>query len=226
MRTLRLQETPLTKDLGTDIARREIIARVATITRLNGTDIRSKARIDSERYYLQRCITDIMEKNKFKDYSEWLNSSDEFKSNTVKNYPRYEELVKIHGEPVPSGAQKSTVQEISKIKVSFESHIASSCTQERVTKTLPLSMKIKDLMMLFKRLYKVEESDQKLYFKNKDEMMLSPMDDVEKNLEYYGMSDEALIVIEGYDAELEKKLEEQKRMNFKMNKWVDENEEI
>lgn len=221
-----MQETPLTKDLGPDISRRELVARIPTLTRLNGSDIRSKQRIDSERYYLQRCITDIMEKNHFKDYSEWVNSTPEFKSNVVKNYPRYNELANIHGEPVPSGAQKSTVQEISKIKVSFESHIASSCTQERITKTLPLSMKVKDLMMLFKRLYKVEESDQKLYFRNKDEMMLSPIDDVEKNLEYYGMSDEAIIVIEGYDAELEKKLEEKKKLNFQINKWVDDNEEI
>lgn len=172
MRTLRLQETPLTQKLGLDVSRIELISRIKSLTRLNGSDVRTKQRIDSERYYLQRCIADIMEKNNFTNYSQWVESKPEFKEEIIKNYPRYNELVELHGEPIPSSAQKSSIKELSKIDVYFESHAASSCTSAKTKKTLPLSMKVKNVMDYVKRLYKIDIDKQRLYYKNPDETFL------------------------------------------------------
>eukprot|EP00163_Fabomonas_tropica_P009797 TRINITY_DN196_c0_g1_i11.p1 TRINITY_DN196_c0_g1~~TRINITY_DN196_c0_g1_i11.p1 ORF type:complete len:176 (-),score=42.93 TRINITY_DN196_c0_g1_i11:366-893(-) len=88
---IRFQKNPLLKNIGFSLARLLLIARLATLTHVNGSSVRVRERLDAEKLYIKKCMTERLQAEK---------ENKPFDMQAL--HPRYAELIKVHGEPDPA----------------------------------------------------------------------------------------------------------------------------
>lgn len=116
-------------------ARSFTIARIGRIKVLNRQEITKGQRRDSEIFYLRKV------------YPEYEEFKDGKTTNFAYLHPRYDELIEIHG--LPEGLNKrETVDKYITVDLCFD--------DQKVTKKLPCDMRVSNLQMLCKRLFKLK----------------------------------------------------------------------
>jgi len=173
LQSLRFTSNPLIVSLGLAVARQLLIARIATLLMLNGSSVRKQERIESEKFYIKHCVNNS---NMSSQELESLN-------------PRFKELVHTYGAPYQEKKEAQTLAE-EIIGVTLTSFGTS------IDKKLPISITIANLKVLCQRLFKIEPSSQKLYYK---ESKFTPfpelLDDDSRALSYYGVKEQGEIIV-------------------------------
>eukprot|EP01027_Heterolobosea_sp_BB2_P009865 GEZU01014523.1.p1 GENE.GEZU01014523.1~~GEZU01014523.1.p1 ORF type:complete len:344 (+),score=111.26 GEZU01014523.1:305-1336(+) len=186
-----------------NVGRALLIARLGRLVTLNGSVVRPKERDDAEKYYLKQCAAELQQQ-----YA--CNPADpEFKT----AHPRYAELVQKHGDPMEAlaGAQSAAEAQGSFAKdlvsVTLRSMSAStSGGAMEATRKLPTStMTVQKLKQMCQRLFKLDPSLQRLYYReSRDNPIPDALDDDFKLLSYYGIKDGGEIIMEEIDPEKER----------------------
>mmetsp|Transcript_9641 Transcript_9641/g.15807 ORF Transcript_9641/g.15807 Transcript_9641/m.15807 type:complete len:718 (-) Transcript_9641:28-2181(-) len=199
LKDLRLQESPvisLATNLGA--ARQTIIARVRGLTRLNGSEVGFRERSDAERLYLKRIGLKIA-------------SGDVLREHVSTDHPRFDDLVKNHGDPMETAKREKEEQAGGSLasnsaKVTIKSFDPKSCTVPPATKRLPLSMTVKELKVLCQRLFKVDADLQKLFYRETGKSFGHPvaLDEDIMPIVDYGVKAGGEIIMEARDPEKEK----------------------
>ena len=154
---LRLRNNPVISGCRDDeVARQLIIARISSIKTLNATAITSSERKWAEIDYLKNYGQKWLEISKLAeaDKSERLASF-------LAGHNRYDEIVKIHGEPDPSdGVKVDTTLKASLLRLKIRSPDVIGSAE--TVKKIPSSMNVRALRALLQRLYKRQAGNTKL----------------------------------------------------------------
>ncbi|XP_073257799.1 tubulin-specific chaperone E-like [Porites lutea] len=139
-------------------SRQELLARVPSLTSLNGSLVSLKERETAERAYLKK-------------YAKcWINAggntadgqASSLNPAFVELHPRYEELIKVHGVPIEAERSQSSSKTLKDSLISVTITCPDAPDKKSVTKKLPGTMTIGKLKGLLYRLFKVDSSDQRL----------------------------------------------------------------
>ncbi|KAJ7377274.1 hypothetical protein OS493_030085 [Desmophyllum pertusum] len=134
---LRFKGNPLFQAETTFESRQELLARLPSLSSLNGSPVNPKERETAERAHLKKYATSWI--NAGGNTAERENGGHRLKPEFVELHPRYEELIKAVTITCPDAPDKKSV-----------------------TKKLPGTMTIGKIKGLLYRLFKVDSSDQKL----------------------------------------------------------------
>nr|XP_058944024.1 tubulin-specific chaperone E-like [Pocillopora verrucosa] len=155
---LRFKGNPLFQDETTFESRQELLARVPSLTSLNGSPVNSKEREIAERAYLKKYATSWVNAGGMPGKGEKSVLKPEF----IEAHPRYEELVKVHGVPSEAERNHSSSKTLKDSLISVTITCPDAPDKKSVTKKLPGTMTIGKVKGLLYRLFKVDSSDQKL----------------------------------------------------------------
>eukprot|EP00455_Lapot_gusevi_P052214 TRINITY_DN7927_c0_g1_i3.p1 TRINITY_DN7927_c0_g1~~TRINITY_DN7927_c0_g1_i3.p1 ORF type:complete len:134 (-),score=24.03 TRINITY_DN7927_c0_g1_i3:16-417(-) len=111
-------------------------------------------------------------------------------------FPRYAELVRVHGAPVVNEQAGNTRLLDSIMEVSLRSMDPNSITSEPVTKKLPPAMTVGQVKLLLSRLFKLPVEEQVLYYRGPTSDWPEKMEDDLKKLTYYGVQTGGQILME------------------------------
>ena len=223
--SLRFRNNPVTSNMGAGEARAIIIARIggSKLLYLNASIISDRERVESERRYVRNVASQLsVQTSKYKtneNNNTNVSNLDAMKMKFLSHHPRFDELVKIHAtsmvgvNPFDPNFDSASLKKGGNfgslgnetVLVTIRSMASNSCTMQPVTKRLPLSLKIERLKHLCERIFKLSTEYQILHLKNdaKDPFPLS-LDDDEQNLSYWGVAENAEILMNEFDPELEK----------------------
>ena len=140
-----------------EVARQMTIARISSLKSLNGTNINQSERRWAEIDYLKTFGQKWIEISKIEDNKEKENTLSEF----LKQHNRYDEIVKVYGEPEPGDGVKvdtSLKASLLRLKIRSPELIGSAET----VKKIPSSMNVRSLRALLQRLYKSKAGSNKL----------------------------------------------------------------
>ncbi len=134
-------------------ARQELIVRLPSLTSLNGSEFKAKERIDIERMYLTRCMKAAMITLNISSRDEWeLLPVELRKTHLSATFPRFNELVEIHGLPlVAKRSLEGSTLGSNSVTLKLRSMAAASITMDVKEKKLPLSTTVSNLKLIFKR---------------------------------------------------------------------------
>lgn len=175
---LRFTNNLLTQDLGQSEVRQLIIARLKGLVRVNGAEVSKKERVEAEKSFLRRVTREVAKEE-----------GTDGKASMLKQYPRYAELVALHGDPGASntGADGTTNLAAEVLSVRLVSLATSCLTAEPVEKRLPGSMTVGRLKQLLQRLFKLDPDLQTLYYKSEKNAPPTMLDDDDQSLSYFGV---------------------------------------
>lgn len=147
LKELRLHDCPLADRLTRSNLTQLIIARLPNLTTINLSTISPKLRDISEKYWMKLC------------YALMSKSAQDLEERFLLEPSRYEQLLRVHGEPTNWGGHKATGPAGAALssrmtKITFESPGRDSLVQ-----TVPPSMKIVALKLLCKRIFKLQTKD-------------------------------------------------------------------
>ncbi len=157
LHSLRFTSNPLTKGMGQSEARQLVIARVATLTRLNGAEISSRERADAEKSYIRRVARELSRTIASEEEQEKESSSEEKKAALLqRQHPRWLSLVQQHGEAtgagggggMGSGGSGTLAKEM--LSVKLVSMASASMTLAPTEKKLPGSLTVAQLKQVGK----------------------------------------------------------------------------
>ena len=194
LETVRFQHNPLSDSNSGNIMRQTAIARVAQMKLYNGSEVRPLERADSERLYLKRVLLEHQNEDKTETVANIVEKVKE-------EHPRLAQLLEIHGEPLmkKSGAAAGTGSGFasSMIKVALLSNVPASCTVPVKQIKVPESMTVATLKLLCQRRFKMDASEQMLFYRDNATCghPLS-LDDDAKDIGYYGVKDGGEIIME------------------------------
>ena len=182
---LRFRNNPVISKCGDDeVARQLIIARISSIKTLNATAITSSERKWAEIDYL---------KNYGQKWLEISKLAEDEKSERLKSFlaghNRYDEIVKIHGEPDPSdGVKVDTTLKASLLRLKIRSPDVIGSAE--TVKKIPSSMNVRALRALLQRLYKRQAGNTKLRIS----LVSSSQEEVEidndmRDISFYSVTD-------------------------------------
>ncbi|KAL2916129.1 hypothetical protein HK105_204220 [Polyrhizophydium stewartii] len=123
-----------------------IIARVARVTMVSGSQLSARDRLNAELFYLNDCAQMIQSIQAGKPVRGGPKTMDEFE----RLNPRYPELCRIHGTPdvapasITSNALKDRLLEL---------HLVHVPTGKRISKRIPSTMNVRKLRALLIRLF-------------------------------------------------------------------------
>lgn len=155
---LRFKGNPLFQDETTFESRQELLARVPSLTSLNGSLVNSKEKEIAERAYLKKYATSWVNAGGNPGVGEKSVLNPEF----IEAHPRYGELVKVHGVPSEAERNHSSSKTLKDSLISVTIICPDAPDKKSVTKKLPGTMTIGKVKGLLYRLFKVDSSDQKL----------------------------------------------------------------
>jgi len=176
LEALRFTNNPLLTNsgVGPSLAINLIIASLDKLINLNGSSVRRQERLDAEKYYLRYFASN---------------------SSSGLDKERFEQLVGIHGAPDIALSNQNQNQTLSDEIISV--NISCAVANSNVTKKIPSSMTIANFKILCQRLFKIETSDQVLFYKeNKDAPFPEKMDDDTRSLLYYAVKNNSEILVE------------------------------
>ncbi|KAL9642984.1 hypothetical protein ABK040_010676 [Willaertia magna] len=203
---VRMDSNLIQDKYGAANVRQFTIARIASLKSLNSSEIKNKERTDAEKYYLHLCG-----KEKFSN-----KNNPQF--NILDYHPRYEELVKIYGDPCEVLENQSQSNSLDSGKTDFVTiyfkNVAASSLSfvgVPVEKKIPKSMTVFKIKQMCQRLFKVEASRQKLFYIDEDLACPESLYDDLKEISYYGVLDGGNILVDEIDEEQERRDEENKK---------------
>ncbi|GMI05375.1 hypothetical protein TrLO_g7653 [Triparma laevis f. longispina] len=204
LKNLRFGNSPITAVMGGSEARAVIIARVCSVTYLNGSPVTAKERLEAEKMYVRRVARELtmavsMSGDENSTPNEEIN--EEKKKAVIARHPMFEDLAKKHAASICMAGGGSAQSSLSNdtINVTIHSMAAASCTVEPMSKRLPSSLAIGRLKQMCKRAFKLDIDLQILQFKADKDSMLQPLDDDNNSLGYFGVCDGAQIFMNEVD---------------------------
>ncbi len=196
--SLRLHDNPLMLKMGPAQARQELIVRVPKLSCLNGSELRARERVDTERMYLSRCMKTAMVAVGATTRDEWEKLPLETKDKALSTYPRFNELVAIHGLPVAAkSALTGSTLSSNSVTVSFKSMAAASMTLPQKEKKLPLSTTVYNCKQMCQKLFSVDVENQTLmYMAPGSGDMPQELDDDTRAISWYGVADGGVVMMQ------------------------------
>lgn len=157
--------------VSTKQAKPFIIARLAGLSRLNREEITARARRDSEILYM-RIVT--------KELDEAVD-----KERVLSKHLRYNELVNLYGKPEVSS--KTTESMFMSLVLRHHDTV--------LTRKLPRNMRVADLKMLCKRIFKLESRSQVLVYHHSRNDLVYELDRDAQTLDFFSISEGSELVI-------------------------------
>jgi len=217
---LRLKECPvILMAASATAARQTVVARVAKLKRLNGSEVSERERSDAERLYLKRIAAT----------KATANDADTL-GKLMKENPRYDLLVATHGDPmaVAQRAQASSDGSLAatSVKVKISSFDPRSCTVPPQTKRLPAQMTVRELKALCHKLFGVDTELQTLFYRevNKDFGHPVHLDADELTVSDFGVRTDGEIIMEARD--LEKETQDAEKLAAKEKALMQKQEQV
>jgi hypothetical protein len=196
---IRLQHNPITDALSSSRARQIVIARVAKLLSLNGSEVRPREREDAEKDYLRRCFAALG----VVSAAALPPPGGEAHSALLAEHPRFEELLAQHDAPAVASGVASGERTVGSdsITVTCRSNASVSCTAPALSRKVPVTMTVGALKLLLARKFNVEAPQQALFWR---EGGLShagvshpeALDDDARTLGFYGVPEGAEILLE------------------------------
>jgi len=229
--SLRFASNPLTRGMGQGEARQLLIARVPTLTRVNGAEISVKERIDAERSYIRRVNRELNrvegEKGGGSEGGREGGREGRVATNLTqtkaaylkKEHPRWLSLVQQHGEIASwavggegggAGVGTGTLAK-GMMLVTLVSMASGSMTLPPVEKKIPGTLTVGQLKLLFSKLFKLEMGLQVLYYKSDARAPPSVLDEDEESLGYFGLTSGSVIYMNERDLRQEAREDESRR---------------
>lgn len=184
LKEVRVKNVPLLENLSDLSSRYTLIGRLSHIEKLNGSEIRTNERKDAEKYYLQQCHAQFV-----------VLQSDAEKEQFASIHPRYQALLEQYGEPQMSG----NTDEPSTLAGGLIKIILSK-DGEQHQKELPSTMTLANLKTIISHLFKIGASEQILSYHREADLSQDVLDDDQRSLNYYGITDQGTIMIESKNA--------------------------
>ncbi len=206
---LRFQNNPITGDVGFSLARQMIIGRVSKLTSLNGSTVRERERIDSEKTYLRKALGERVA-------SEASGSGSCATFDMAARHPRYAALVAKHGEPAVAraadGPKGGLAEDV--ITVTIRCVAPSLAMNAPHTRKLPLSLTIRNLKLICQQLFTLAAAKQRLHFRDtvgasRDGPLPEELSDDSRTLAYYGVREQADIFVNELDEDKDAKEKEE-----------------
>lgn len=164
---IRLKDVPILVNIA-DVAA-TLTARLGRVSVLNGSKLSHRRRLDAELWYINQCF-------KEKEFQNFDNI-----------HPRYNELVKLHGEPVAVPIELSSnilKDRLLVLNLKYKDH--------NIQKKLTSTFKVKALKMLMNKLFKVNCTNSRIFLMQET---WTELDDDWKDLAWYDIKT-------GYEVEL------------------------
>ena len=154
---IRLKDVPILENISDVPA--TLTARLGKVLVLNGSKLSARRRLDAEIWYLNQCF-------KERDDLDFANI-----------HPRYEELVKLHGEPIAVPKELSSNVLKDRLLV-----INLKYKDQSIQKKMTSTYKVRALKMLMNKLFKVNTSVSKVFLIQET---ITELDDEWKDLAWY-----------------------------------------
>eukprot|EP00960_Hanusia_phi_P031375 749263-Hanusia_phi.AAC.10 len=151
---LKFQGNPLAVEHGVVAMRSILIAVIPGLTSVNGSEVRSRDKLESEKCYIATCVKHAAGRS-----VEDIAASD----------PTFAALIQKHGAPVMQDAAARS-NSSTMLSVTLKSMASDSCSKAPLTRKLPASMTVANLKRMCQQLFKLDVSKQSLYVKSKDEI--------------------------------------------------------
>ncbi|XP_067033871.1 tubulin-specific chaperone E-like isoform X1 [Acropora muricata] len=180
---LKFKGNPVFQEETTFASRQELLARLPSLTSLNGSPVNSKERETAERAYLKK-------------YAQaWLDAGGKvteeqasvLKPMFVELHPRYAELVKVHGVPPEAERTQKASKTLKDSLISVTITCPDVPDKKSVLRKLPGTMTIGKLKGLLYRLFKVDITDQQLYCVDSKLGREVELDDDLRQLSFYSV---------------------------------------
>ena len=237
LQSLSLRKCPLLADWGELQTRAVVIARFPSLQKFNGAIVTPQERQDAERQYLlttsrslQLALAEyhtsggadkLAEPTKTQFWQEELLAKHPQYSRLLEKYPDLSSRVShgdvavtatnenVHGN---AGASSSLLLADSMVSVQIRSMSAQSCTMEPLLRRLPGRLTVGRVKALCCRQFGLPVDLQNLMMRPSSSSLPTPLDDNDRSLDYYGVSDGAEILVHEIDerhVELERKRAQQ-----------------
>ncbi|KAJ2500422.1 hypothetical protein GGH96_002750 [Coemansia sp. RSA 1972] len=179
LHSLRIVHTPLVNSMAELAARAQLIARLPSILKLDGSQISADERTDMERSYLASCAKSVQD-------------ADELVDQMARAFPRIHELVRVHGVPhVPHIVRTSLDSRLAHATLQVtNSHDVLASTERPLIR----SMLVRQLRPVAMRIARTKSFG--LYISNplhNDTWTL--LDNEARSLSFYGVEDGSIIRI-------------------------------
>ncbi|XP_068679242.1 tubulin-specific chaperone E-like isoform X1 [Montipora foliosa] len=155
---LRFVGNPVFQEETSFASRQELLARLPSLTSLNGSSVNSKERETAERAYLKKYA------------QSWVHAGGNITEGQVSTlkpafvelHPTYQELVKVHGVPPEAESSQKNPKTLKDSLIAVTITCPDDPDKKTVTKKLPGTMTIAKLKGLLYRQFKVDSLNQKL----------------------------------------------------------------
>ncbi|KAK7331245.1 hypothetical protein VNO77_25465 [Canavalia gladiata] len=179
---IRLSENPITDSRGGGVPRFVLIARLAKIQILNGSEVTPRERKDSEIRYVRHVISR-------------LHASPE----EIKQHPRFYELKNIHGieDERPSiGAIGPQTISSGLLSITLNCVGASMGEKPSLTKKLPATTTVGKLKFLCESFFKLKSTKLKLFLQEEGSPMPLLLDNDTSSLMDLGIGNDSVIIVD------------------------------
>ena len=201
---LRLTQNPIMEaEAGSKIqglARVQMIARISSLSSLNGSEIKSQERVDCERRYIRYCLDEVMPTTGPRP--ETLPPID------ATRHPRFAVCVEKHGLPSVSKAVSgvgdgSLASELVSVRITC---VAASVGEKPArTKRIPKTLTLHRFKMMCEAFFKIKPSEQIVYYRTSLDPVPIAIDGDDETLSYLGIEEGHEILIDKADEVLAKR---------------------
>lgn len=187
LQDVRLSDNPLTDHKTGTATRFMLIARMGSLSCLNGSLIKPRERRDSEIRYVRHVLQTMRTQSK---------------ERIIKSHPRFEKLRMIHDLPedIWSSGYINTANSDSFANnffaVTIECVAAGVGECASITKKLPLATTIGKLKVVCESLFKLPSNQQRLYFKDQDSPIPIELKDDLETLADVGIGPGRIIILD------------------------------
>ncbi|KAF8411905.1 hypothetical protein HHK36_004463 [Tetracentron sinense] len=181
---IRLSENPIADTGKGGIPRFVLIAHLAKVGILNGSEVSRRERKDSEIRYVRLIMTKMHE-----------NNPEEIK----KLHPRFLELKELHGienEKSSIGAAGPQKMASGLLSITLKCIGASICAKQPLTKKLPATTTVGKLKVLCESFFKLKSIKTKLFLQEEGSPLPLLLDDEMASLMDFGIGNEATILVD------------------------------
>ncbi|OZJ06832.1 hypothetical protein BZG36_00065 [Bifiguratus adelaidae] len=188
VREIRVGNNPCLREMEQDMIMCQVVSRIGSLQRVNGTTITARERADLERYYLRTCAVEAA-KGGHSDVDTMVAA-------IRKNNPRWETLCEQHGMPdlQLSAPKDMAVLGNRLIAVNLERRMALDASPDtRIQKRILPTLTVRNTRNLVVRLLKLNPTiPTQLFLVHAD--TIEPLDDELKDLRWYDVQEGDTIV--------------------------------
>lgn len=218
---LRAGELPLFDGagMGASVARMHVIARVAGLQSLNGSQVRPRERADAEKVYLKHASEEITQHAQagtitqlFPGFAPTEDGAPQEAAgaNNAKAeafaaaaHPRFMQLSALYADALPSASDSTTGATLASdvVNITLRSMAGASSFMPPVPKALPLTLPVQALAQIAAKVFQMEDASLlRLSFRDSASAFPTLMDNELKPLSYFGVCEGGEVLIEEVDA--------------------------